>query len=117
MLTQIPQESKLGVTPQLTKKTTVNFQTKDKGNIRIAGCDILPDGKLLFIDVEGKRLLMFSNNGNYEKDIVRSIHVEIGSPTSIANIYRVCNGVCNDVYKYDLIVVPNCNNYNVFSCV
>jgi hypothetical protein len=29
----------------------------------------------------------------------------------------VCNGVCNDVYKYDLIVVPNCNNYNVFSCV
>jgi sugar lactone lactonase YvrE len=67
----IPQESKLGVIPQLTRKTTVNFQTKDKGNIRIAGCDILPDGKLLFIDVEGKRLLMFSNNGNYEKDIVR----------------------------------------------
>ena len=68
---QIPQESKLGVTPQLTKKTTVNFQTKDKGNIRIAGCDILPDGKLVFAEREDKLLLMFSNNGNYEKDIVR----------------------------------------------
>jgi hypothetical protein len=68
---QIPQESKLGVTPQLTKKTTGNFQTKDKGNIRIAGCDILPDGKLVFAEREDKRLLMFSNNGNYEKDIVR----------------------------------------------
>jgi hypothetical protein len=68
---QIPQESRLGVTPQLTKKTTVNFQTKDKGNIRITGCDILPDGKLVFTEKEDKRLLMFSNNGNYEKDIVR----------------------------------------------
>jgi hypothetical protein len=44
---QIPQESKLSVTPQLTKKTTVNFQTKDKGNICIAGCDILSDGETL----------------------------------------------------------------------
>jgi hypothetical protein len=68
---QIPQESKLGVTPQLTKKTTVNFQTKDKGNTNIVGCDILPDGKLVFTEREDKRLLMFSNNGNYEKDIVR----------------------------------------------
>ena len=67
----IPQESKLGVIPQLTRKTTVNFQTKDKGIIRIADCDILPDGKLVFAEQEGKRLLMFSNNGNYEKDIVR----------------------------------------------
>ena len=68
---QIPQESKLGVTPQLTKKTTVNFQTKDKGNTNIVGCDILPDGKLVFTEREDKRLLMSSNNGNYEKDIVR----------------------------------------------
>ena len=29
----IPQESKLCVIPQLTRKTTVNFQTKDKENI------------------------------------------------------------------------------------
>jgi hypothetical protein len=65
---QIPQESKLDVTPQLTKKTTVNFQTKDKGNICIAGCDILPDGKLVFTEREDKQLLMFSNNGNCEKD-------------------------------------------------
>ena len=71
MQAQIPQESKLGVTPQLTKKTTVNFQTKDKGNIRIAGYDILPDDKLVFAEREDKRLLMFSNNGNYDKDIVR----------------------------------------------
>jgi hypothetical protein len=47
---------------QLTRKTTINFQTKDKKRVFIAGCDILPDGKLLFIDQEGKRLLMFSNN-------------------------------------------------------
>jgi hypothetical protein len=67
----IPQESKLCVIPQLTRKTTVNFQTKDKENIRVADCDIIPDGKLLFVEEEGKWLLMFSNNGNYEKDIVR----------------------------------------------
>ena len=48
---QILQESKLGVTPQLTRKTTVAFQTKDKGHVRITGCDILPDGKLVIADV------------------------------------------------------------------
>ena len=68
---QIPQENQLGVTPQLTRKTTVNVQTQVKRRFKIEGCDILPDGKLLLIDQEGKRLLMFSNNGNYEKDIVR----------------------------------------------
>ena len=68
---QILQESKLGVTPQLTRKTTVNFQTKDKGHVRIAGCDILPDGKLVITVQKPKRLLMFSNNGNNEKDIIR----------------------------------------------
>ena len=68
---QISQESKLGVTSQLTIKGTVNFPTKDKGSVRITVCDILPDGKLVFTDQEGKRLLRFSNNGNYEKDIVR----------------------------------------------
>ena len=67
---QIPQENKLDVIPQLTRKTTVNFQTKDKKCVFISGCDILPDGKLVFDDQEEKRLLMFSNNGNYEKDIV-----------------------------------------------
>ena len=68
---QIPQESKLGATPQLKRKVTVNFPTKDKGSVFITGCDILPDGKLVFTDQEGKRLLMFSNNGNYENGIVR----------------------------------------------
>jgi len=67
----IPQESKLGVTPQLTKKTTVHFQTEVNGPVHIKGCEILPDGKLVFADQEGKRLLMFFNNGNYAKDIVR----------------------------------------------
>jgi hypothetical protein len=43
----IPQENKLGVIPQLTRKTTVNFQNKDKKCVYIAGCDILPDGKLV----------------------------------------------------------------------
>ena len=70
MQAQIPLENKLGVMPQLTRKTTVNFQTKDKKRVFIAGCHILPDGKLLFIDQEGKRLLMYSNNGNYGKVIV-----------------------------------------------
>ena len=50
---------------------TVNFPTNDKGNVCITGCDILPDGKLVFTYQAGKRLLMFSNNGNYENDIVR----------------------------------------------
>ena len=68
---QIPQESKLGVTPQLKRKETVNFPTRDKGSVCITGCDILSDGKLVFTDQEGKRLLMFSNNGKYENDIVR----------------------------------------------
>jgi hypothetical protein len=86
----IPQENKLGVTPQLTKKTTVTFQTKDKGHFWIAGCDILPDGKLVFAERENKRLLMFSNNGKYEKDIVRFS---------------------------GFMFVPNCNSYDVFSCV
>jgi hypothetical protein len=63
----IPQESKLCITPQLTRKTTVNFQTKNKGCVCITGCDILPDGKLVFVDETGKRLLMFSKNGNCEK--------------------------------------------------
>jgi hypothetical protein len=67
---QIPHESKVGVTTQLTRKTIVDFKTEEKGRVWIVGCDILPDGKLVFTDQEGKRLLMFSNNGNYEKDIV-----------------------------------------------
>jgi hypothetical protein len=69
--TQISQERKPCVTPQLTKKRTVNFQTKVKRRVDIRGCDILPNGKLVFAEIEGKRLLMFANNGNYEKDIVR----------------------------------------------
>ena len=67
----IPQESKMCVATQLTKKTTVNFQTEVNGPVRIKGCDILPDGKCVFAEQEGKRLLMFSKYGNYEKDIVR----------------------------------------------
>jgi long-subunit fatty acid transport protein len=38
---QIPQDSKLGVARQLTKKTTVNFQTWDKRPVAITGFDIL----------------------------------------------------------------------------
>ena len=67
----IPQESKLCVTPQFTKKTTFNFQTEVNGSVRIIGCDILPDGKLVIVERKDKRLLKFSNNGNYEKEIVR----------------------------------------------
>jgi hypothetical protein len=39
----IPQESKMCVATQLTKKTTVNFQTEVNRLVRIKGCDILPD--------------------------------------------------------------------------
>jgi hypothetical protein len=35
----------------------------------------------------------------------------------MANIYSVCNGVSNDVYKYDFSFVENCNSYNVFSYI
>ena len=59
---QIPQENKLDAIPQLTRKTTVNFPTKVKKCVFISGCVILPDGKLLFTDQVGKRLLMFSYN-------------------------------------------------------
>ena len=68
---QTPQERKLAVISQLKRKVTVYFPTNDKGSVCITGCDILPDGKLVFTDQEGKRLLMFSNNGNYANDIVR----------------------------------------------
>ena len=68
---QIPEEIKLGVTPILTKKATVDFHPKVKGRLCIHCSDILPDGKLVFAEREGKRLLMFSNNGFYEKDIAR----------------------------------------------
>jgi hypothetical protein len=68
---QIPEEIKLGVTPKLTRKANVDFQPKVKGRVCIHGSDILPDGKLVFAEREGKRLLMFSNNGYYEKDLVR----------------------------------------------
>jgi hypothetical protein len=57
--------------PQLTRKTNFNFQNQDKGRVCISGCDILPNGKLVFAEQEGKLLLMFSNNGYYLKDIVR----------------------------------------------
>jgi hypothetical protein len=69
----IPQESKLGVTLQLTKKTIVDVQPKIERRVRIHGSDILPDGNIVFA---GKRLLMFSNNGNYEKDIVQFVIIE-----------------------------------------
>ena len=68
MQAHIPQESKPGVTLQLTRKTIVDFQPKIERRVRIHGSDILPDGNIVFA---GKRLLMFSNNGNYEKDIVQ----------------------------------------------
>jgi hypothetical protein len=86
LLAQMPQESKLGITPQLTRKTTVNFHTEAKGRVGIIGCDILPNAKLVFTEREGKRLLMFSNNGNYEKDIVRFSGIPFGVSYTGENI-------------------------------
>jgi hypothetical protein len=54
-----------------TNTTSWLSQIEVKGRVCIHGSDILPDGKLVFAETEGKRLLMFSNNGYYEKDIVR----------------------------------------------
>ena len=99
--TQISQESKPGVTPQLTKKTTVNFQTKVKRRVDIRGCDILPDGKIVFAEREGKRLLMFSNNGNYEKDIVRFS----GIPYEVS--YKGENIVAVTIYNKQEVVFVN----------
>jgi hypothetical protein len=89
LLAQMPQESKLGITPQLTRKTTVNFHTEAKGRVGIIGCDILPNAKLVFTEREGKRLLMFSNNGNYEKDIVRFSGIPFGVSYTGENIVAV----------------------------
>ena len=98
---QIPQESKLGVTTQLKRKVTVNFPTKDNGSVCITGCDILPDGKLVFTDQEGERLLVFSNNGNYENDIVRFS----GEPFEVS--YRGENIVAVTIYDKRQIVFVN----------
>ena len=68
---QIPRENRLGVTPQLTQKTIVDLPPMVGRRVRITGSDILPDGKLVLAEQDGKRLLMFSDNGNYEKDIVQ----------------------------------------------
>jgi hypothetical protein len=64
-------ENRTIVTPQLTRKTIVYFKAKIERGVDIRGCEILPDGKLVFTERVVNRLLMFSNNGNYEKDIVR----------------------------------------------
>ena len=44
----IPQESKPGVTLQLTRKTIVDFQPKIERRVRIHGSDILPDGNIVY---------------------------------------------------------------------
>jgi sugar lactone lactonase YvrE len=33
----------------------------------------------------------------------------------MTNIYLVFNSVCNDVYKYDFMLVTNCNSYNTLT--
>ena len=110
---QIPQENKLDVIPQLTRKTTVNFQTKDKKCVYIAGCDILPDGKLVFIDQGGKRLLMFSNNGKYEKYIVRFS----GTPFEVSyigeNIVAVTIGDKHEVVFVNVITNTITNTVDI----
>jgi DNA-binding beta-propeller fold protein YncE len=98
---QIPQESKLGVMPQLTRKTTVNFQANNKGRLCITGCDILPDGKLVFVDETGKRLLMFSKNGNCETNIVRFS----GIPSDVS--YTGENIVAVTIYDKREVVLIN----------
>jgi hypothetical protein len=98
---QVPQENKLDVIPQLTRKTTVNFQAKEQKCVRISGCDILPDGKLVFTDQEDKRLLMFSNNGNYEKDILRFS----GIPYEVS--YTAVNIAAVTIYNKHEVVFVN----------
>ena len=48
------------------------------GRFGISDCDILPDGKIVLTERVVKKLLMFSNNGNYEKDIVRFSAIPCG---------------------------------------
>jgi hypothetical protein len=35
----------------------------------------------------------------------------------LQEFYRIYNSVCNEAYKYDFMIVVNCNSYNIFSCV
>jgi hypothetical protein len=63
------EESKPGVTPQLTKKMIVDFQPKVEGRIRITGCDILPDGKFVFAE--------------QEKHLLQKIPILMKSPVSV----------------------------------
>ena len=99
--------------PQLTRKTTVNFQNRDKGLICISGCDILPNGKRVFAEQEGKLLLMFSNNGSYVKDIVRFS----GTPYEVSytgeNIVAVTIKDKHEVVFVDLITNRIMNTVDV----
>jgi hypothetical protein len=77
-----------------------------------------PEGKLIDrVNIPGWTSANISLRDGTIKCTDWKIHVEIGSPTFMANIYRVYNGVCNDVYKYDVLLVTNCSSYDVFYCV
>ena len=70
-------------------------------SVRIACCDILLDGKLVFVDEKGQRLLMFYNNRNYEKDIVRFS----GFPSDVS--YTRENIVAVTIYDIREVVFVN----------
>jgi hypothetical protein len=98
---QISQENKMVATPQHTRKATVYFRSKVKGPVCIHGSDILPDGKLVFAEREGNKLLMFSNNELYEKDIVRFS----GRPSEVS--YTGENIVAVTIYNKHEVVFVN----------
>ena len=110
---QIPRESKLGVTPQLKRKTTVNLQTKDMGRFGIICCDILPDSKLGFTERVVKRLLMFSNNGNYEKEIVRFSAIPYGVSYTGETIVAVTMYDNHEVVFVNVITNTITNTVNI----
>ena len=98
---------------QLTRKTTVNFQNRDKGRVCIHGCDILPNGKLAFGKQERKLLLGFSNNGKYKNDIVRFT----GTPYEVSyigeNIVAVTIRDIHEVVFVNVITNRIINTVNV----
>ena len=99
--------------PQLTRKANVNFQNRDEGRICISGCDILPNGQLVFAEQEGKLLLMFSNNGNYLKYIVRFSGIPYDVSYTGENIVAVTIYIRHEVVFVSLITHRNINTVNV----
>ncbi|VDI59229.1 Hypothetical predicted protein [Mytilus galloprovincialis] len=55
------------IQPKLKTTFKIPISFKD---IEIYGCQVLPDGRILILDAASKRLLLFSKDGDYIKDVI-----------------------------------------------